>query len=47
MDKYFEYEEVEDNKKVKFIVTRFKGHVSLWWDSIQDDRRKRGKQKIT
>jgi hypothetical protein len=47
MDKYFEYEEVEDNKKVKFVVTRLKGHVSLWWDSVQDDRRKRGKKNIT
>jgi hypothetical protein len=36
MDKYFEYEEITDNKNVKFVVTRLKGHVSLWWDRIVD-----------
>jgi len=46
MDKYLEYEEVEDNKKVKFVVTILKGHVSSCWDNVQDDKRKRGKQKI-
>jgi hypothetical protein len=46
MDKYFEYEEVKDNKKFNFYVTRLKGCVSLWWDSVQDDRKNRGKHKI-
>jgi hypothetical protein len=45
MDKYFEYEEVEDNKKVKFIVTRLKGHVSLWWDNIQDDKEREARKR--
>ncbi|KAH9287474.1 hypothetical protein KI387_031591, partial [Taxus chinensis] len=29
MDKYFEYEKVENDKKVKFVVTRLKSHASL------------------
>jgi hypothetical protein len=31
-DKYFEYEEIDDEKKVKHAMTRLKGHASLWWD---------------
>eukprot|EP00253_Pinus_taeda_P031683 PITA_31683 len=29
LDKYFDYEEVEDKKKVKFAATRLKGHVAI------------------
>ena len=46
LDTYFEYEDVEEDKKVKKIVTRLKGHVALWWDELQADRRCKGKQKI-
>ena len=35
LDKYFDYEEeVDDKKKVKFAVTRLKGHVAIWWDEL-------------
>jgi hypothetical protein len=46
LDKYFDYENVEGDKKVKHIVTRLKGHAALWWDELQADRRCKGKQKI-
>jgi hypothetical protein len=46
LDTYFDYEDVEEDKKVKHVVTRLKGHVALWWDELQDDRRYKGKQKI-
>jgi hypothetical protein len=46
LDTYFEYADVEEDKKVIHIVTRLKGHVSLWWDELQADRRCKGKQKI-
>lgn len=46
MDKYFEYEEIEEDKKVKFVVTRLKCHASLWWESIQVERRNRNKLMI-
>ena len=29
LDKYFDYEEVDDKNKVKFAVTRLKGHASI------------------
>jgi hypothetical protein len=45
-DKYFDYEDVKEDKKVKQDVTRLKGHATLWWDELQADRRCKGKQKI-
>jgi hypothetical protein len=46
LDTYFDYEDVEEDKKVKHVVTRLKGHAALWWDELQVDRRCKGKQKI-
>jgi hypothetical protein len=46
LDTYFDYEDVEEEKKVKNVVTRLKGHATLWWDELQVDRRCKGKQKI-
>jgi hypothetical protein len=46
LDTYFDYEVVEEDKKVKHVVTRLKGHATLWWDELQADRHYKGKQKI-
>jgi hypothetical protein len=46
LDKYFDYEEIDDEKKVNHAVTRLKGHATLWWDELQADRRRKGKSKI-
>jgi hypothetical protein len=46
LDKYFDYEDVEEDKKVKHVVTRLKGHATLSWDELKVDRRCKGKQKI-
>jgi hypothetical protein len=46
MDKHFDYEEVDEEKRVKQVVTRLKGHTTLWWDELQAERRSKGKQKI-
>jgi hypothetical protein len=43
LDTYFDYEDVEEEKKVKHVVTRLKGHATLWWDELQDDRCCKGK----
>jgi hypothetical protein len=43
---YFDYEYVEEDKKVKHVVTRLKGHAALWWDELQADKHCKGKQKI-
>jgi len=46
LDKYFDYEEIDDEKKLKHVVTRLKGHVALWWDELHVDIRRKGKSKI-
>eukprot|EP00253_Pinus_taeda_P012243 PITA_12243 len=46
IDQYFNYEEVEENKKVKFAVTRLKGHAAIWWDELQTSRTRKGKSKM-
>ena len=34
MDKYFECDEVSEDRRVKFAATKLKGHATLWWDSV-------------
>lgn len=34
MDKLFDYEEMEEGKRMKFVVAKLKGHASLWWDGV-------------
>ena len=46
LDKYFEYDEVEEDKRVRLAVRRLKGHASLWWDSIQVERWRKNKPLI-
>jgi hypothetical protein len=46
LDTYFDYEDIEEDKKVRHAVMRLKGHATLWWDELQVDRRCQGKQKI-
>jgi hypothetical protein len=46
LDKYFNYEDIEDEEKVKHVVTRLNGHAALWRDELQADRRSKGKNKI-
>jgi hypothetical protein len=46
LDKYFDYEEINDENKVKHVVTRLKGHAALWWDESQDNIICKGKSKI-
>ena len=41
MEKFFEYENTPNNRKVKIAVTRLKGHASLWWEHLQTDRQRR------
>lgn len=46
LDKYFDFEEVEYKKKVKFATTRIKGHATLWWDDLQASKGRNSKPKI-
>ena len=31
MNKHFNYAEVKEDMQVRFVVTRLRGHASLWW----------------
>lgn len=46
MDKLFDYDKIDDERKVKFEVTRLKGHASLWWNGVQTKRRNKRKLPI-
>jgi hypothetical protein len=46
LDKYFDYEDIKEDKKVKHVVTRLKGNATLWWDELQADRHCKRKQRI-
>jgi len=46
LDKYFENEEVKEDKRVKFASTKLKGHALLWWDNFQADRKRLNKLPI-
>eukprot|EP00253_Pinus_taeda_P021561 PITA_21561 len=46
LDKYFENEEISEDKRVRFSATKLKGHAALWWDNIQADRKRMNKLPI-
>eukprot|EP00253_Pinus_taeda_P002919 PITA_02919 len=46
MDKYFECEEISEDRTVKFVATKLKGHATLWWDSVQNERKRLNKPPV-
>ena len=34
IDIHFNYEDINEEKKVNQVVTRLKGHATLWWDEL-------------
>ena len=46
LDKYFNYEEVDEAKKVNFVVTKLREHAYVWWDGVQVGRQSKGKKNI-
>lgn len=47
MEEYFEYKDIEEPDRVKFAMARLKGHAKIWWQVIQLERNRRGRDKIT
>ena len=43
MDKNLNYEEVDEEKRVKQAVIGLKGHATMWWDELQAERRSKDK----
>lgn len=46
MDKYFECEKISEDRRVKFAATKLKGHATLWWDNVQNERKRLNKPPI-
>ena len=46
MNKHFDYAEVKEDRQVRFVVTKLRGHASLWWDGVQEERILKHKAKI-
>ena len=44
LSKYFDFEEIEDKNKVRYVATRLKGHAAISWDELQIHRERRGKK---
>ena len=34
LEEYFEYEEIEDPHRVKFLKAKLKGHAKVWWQEV-------------
>jgi len=46
MDKYFECEEVSEDHRVRFAAMKLKGHIALWWDNVQNEKKRLNKLPI-
>lgn len=47
LDNYFEYEDMDEEKKVKFSKTKLRGTSLTWWSIVQIERLVRGMPTIT
>ena len=47
MEEYFEYQDIEDPDRVKFAKAKLKGHAKIWWQEVQLEWNRKGKDKIT
>ena len=43
LDKYFDYKEIDDTKRVKFAMIKLRGHASIWWVGVYFNKRSKGK----
>ena len=46
LDNFFECEDISDEKRIIFATMKLKGHLALWWDSVQAKRRRSNKPPI-
>ena len=46
MEKFFDMEQIEDPKRVKMSCMKLKWNSLLWWDTMQLERQRKGKDKI-
>ena len=46
IDKFFDYVEVPEEKRVKLVACRLKGGASAWWERLKNRRLREGKQPV-
>ena len=46
MDRFFEYVELPEDRKVKFVAYRLKGRTSVWWDRLRETRMREGRGPV-
>ena len=34
LEEYFEYEDIDDPDRVKFVKEKLKGHAIIWWQEV-------------
>ena len=46
MEKLFDIEQIEDPQRMKMVCMKMKEHASLWWYTMQLERKSKGKYRI-
>ena len=46
VDRFFDYIELPDDMKVKFVAYRLKGGASVWWDRLREMRMREGRGPV-
>ena len=46
MEICFEWKPMTEEKKLKFACTKLKVHAMIWWDHVQRNKARKGKDKI-
>ncbi|GJZ52625.1 putative nucleotidyltransferase, ribonuclease H [Tanacetum coccineum] len=44
VERFFEFVDIPENKQVKLVAYRLKGWASSWWEQVQNQRKRVGKQ---
>jgi hypothetical protein len=47
VERFFEYMNITEEKKVKLVTYKFKGGASTWWERLQLSRSREGKRLVT
>ena len=46
IERIFEYNEIPEKQKVKFVATKRKKHASIWWENLKWKHKCEGKSNI-